>query len=154
MTDQPPGSPPGWQQQPQPGYPHTAYPAQQAPNPKGPRVWRNGLLVGLVIGLVIGAGALGLAWALSGSDGGEGAAADAEAVCGIVERTPPLTEDTPSEDMRRLAVAEVAVSMAKQDHKYQPLADTLEQAVQSWQQFEFDEVERSMAKAKQLCDEL
>lgn len=144
MTDQPP---PGSH----PGYPQPVYPGQPPPNPQGPRVWRNGLLVGLVIGLVIGAGVVGLVWAMSGSDGAE---ADAEAVCGIVERTPRITEDTPTEELRRLGVAEVMPSITEQDDRYQPLADTLDRALRALRQFDLDELDESVNRATQLCGEL
>lgn len=153
MTDQPPGNPPGWQPQPAPGYP-----APPPPNPRGPRVWRNGLLVGLVIGLVIGAGALGLAWTLSGSDSaGETSAdpaADAEAVCGIVARTPTITEDTPVDELRRWGVGEVGPSLADQDPTYEPLNEALQRAMRAMQRFDVNELREATDQVKQLCDDL
>lgn len=146
MTDQPPGNQPGWQPQPAPGYP-----VRQPTNHSGPKVWRNGLLVGLVIGLVIGAGALGLAWALSGSDGAQ---ADAEAVCGVVSRTPEITEDSPVEDFRRWGVAEVGPSLAEQDSRYEPLNEALERAMRAMQEFDTEELRASTDRVRQLCDDL
>jgi hypothetical protein len=144
MTDQPPASDqPGWNQ---PGYP-----AQPPPPPRAPRSWRTGVYVGLVGGIVAGAAAVGLTWMLSGSDGVE---ADAEAVCGIIERTPAFTTDVASEDLRRLAVADVGPSLAKQDPEYRPLADALTRMLDSMQQFDEEEMKRSSDQVKELCDDL
>jgi len=166
MTDQPPFEPnqpmpnhppppPPQPGQPQPGHPQLGYAAGPQsgqyqygpPARRGPRPW----LVGLLAGLVLGAGGLGLVWALSGSDGIE---ADAEAVCGIVDRSVIPTEDTPPDEFRRWGVSEVAVSMAERDAKYQPLADELDKALRAMQTFDFDEMGKAANRAKEICDDL
>ncbi len=139
------GPPPGSQP---PGY---GYPPPSAPS------GRAGVLVlGLVAGLVLGAGALGLAWALSGPGGGSGGDphADAVAVCGIVERTKTPDLDTPLEDLRRWGVSELGPSMAKQDPDLKPLADALERTYNAIRRLDTKEIDASVDKVRQLCADL
>ncbi|HEY0447826.1 hypothetical protein, partial [Actinophytocola sp.] len=120
------------------GYPPPGY----APGYPPPRRGGRSLVLGLVLGLVVGAGGLGLAWALS-SRGSGGVRADAQAVCGVVERTAVPTKDTSLEDFRRWGIAEVGPSLAKQDATYQPLADELAKASDAVGAFDFDKLKRA-----------
>jgi len=129
--------------------------APPPPHPEPPSPPRRGvrpLLLGLLVGLVVGAGAVGLAWALSGSDGVE---ADAEAMCGIVERTPPLSEDISQLEVRRWAVVEVAPSLAEADPRYQPLADTFADAINAFRaELDVERAQELVDRALRLCEEL
>lgn len=149
MTDQPPVPNQPGPHQPDPTDP--GVPAHPAPASGPVRSWRTGLYVGLIGGIVAGAAVVGLTWALSGSDGVD---ADAEAVCGIIERTPAYTEDASEEDMRRWGVTEVGPSLAAQDAKYQPLADALSEALERVRQFDLEGMEDTVARVNELCDDL
>lgn len=132
-------------------------PIQPTPGPGHPPPRRGvPMIVGLVIGLVVGAGALGAVWALSGPSG---AAADAEAVCGVIERTPvpssaKAMSEMSEEDYRRWAVAEVGPSFAKQDPDLKPLAEALQDIHPAIQQFDFDKAKAAAERAKELCGDL
>ncbi len=107
------------------------------------------VIIGLVIGLVFGAGIASLVWALaSDSDGGSD---DVSAVCGVVERTRVPDEDTPIEELRRWSVGEVMPSVVKENPEYRPLADALQEAVRSMQQFDFDAMRAAIDRAKGFC---
>jgi hypothetical protein len=143
MTYPPPGPPPP-PGTPSPGYGHP------------PRRRTAPLVVALVVGLVVGAGAIGLTWMLSAPSDAE---ADAAAVCGILERTPALTdeksmEDISQEDFRRWAVSEVGPSMAKRDPDLKPLADALGKILPSVQRFDIDGAKKAINRANELCDDL
>jgi hypothetical protein len=86
--------------------------------------------------------------------GSDGVEADAEAVCGIIERTPPYTEDASVEELRRWGVTEVGPSLAAQDAKYKPLADALTEALEAIQQFDREGMDRSVDRVKELCEDL
>ena len=112
------------------------------------------LVLGVLVGLVVGAGGVGLAWGLSGSSG---AAADADAVCGIILRTPDLPEkpdDITLEYTQRWAVSEVAESIAKGDATYRPLADALGDVLTSLRNFRTDDMRTAMGRARQICEDL
>ncbi len=106
------------------------------------------VVIGLVIGLVFGAGITSLVWALVTDSGGND---DVAAVCGVVERTPVPTEDTPIEELRRWGVGEVMPSVAKENPEFQQLADTVEEVVQSMRQMDFDQMRDAIDRAKGLC---
>ena len=106
------------------------------------------LVLGLVIGLVFGAGIASAVWVLISDSGGND---DVAAVCGVVERTPLPTQDTPIEDLRRWGIGEVMPSVAKANPEYQPLADAMEKAVRSMQQLDFDAMKDAVDQAKSLC---
>lgn len=136
----------------QPGGPIPAVP------PTPPRR-AGGLVLGLVIGLVFGGAAVGVAWAITASTGSDGAAADAQAVCGVVERTrtPKDAKDMENislEDVRRWGVAEVGPSMAKQDPGLKPLADALEKVLPSIQRFDVEKARAAIDEVKGLCADL
>lgn len=130
-------------------------PAQ--PSPPAPR--RVGLLAGLVIGLVVGAAAVGVAWAISASTGSDGAEADAEAVCGVIERT-PVAKDAKDmknislEDVRRWGVAEVGPSLAKQNPDLKPLGDAMQKVLPSIQRFDIEKANEAIDQVKELCADL
>ena len=114
------------------------------------------LVIGLVIGLVVGAGVTGLVWTLSEPSG---AAADAEAVCGVIERTPVPSSakamaDMSEEDSRRWAVAEVGPSFAAQDPDLEPLAEALQEIHPAIQQFDFEKAAAAVDRAKEQCGDL
>jgi hypothetical protein len=128
------------------------------PSPPAPR--RAGsLLTGLVIGLVFGAAAVGVTWAISASTGSDGTAADAEAVCGVIERTraPKDAKDMENislEDVRRWGVTEVGPSLAKQDPSLKPLADAMEKVLPSIQRFDVEKAKDAIDEVKGLCADL
>ena len=123
-----------------------------APGVPVPAPPRRAALAGLAAGLVLGAGVVGLIWATSGLDAADGARADAAAVCGVGERTPLPTNDTPIEDLRRWGVAEVGPSLAKQDPSLRPLADALEQAYRAMTVFDMKKMSDAVTRAKQICE--
>jgi hypothetical protein len=111
------------------------------------------LLLGLALGLVVGAGGVGLAWGLGSSGGGT----DAEAVCGIVARTPDPPDDFRDlsiEYVRRWSISDVAESIAAADGTYRPLADALRGVVRSLRTLDPDEMRTSIADAREACDDL
>lgn len=125
-------------------------PQPALPDPGGPGRAQL-LLFGLLAGLVLGAGVLALAWAVSASDGVD---ADAEAVCGIIERTEIPTEDTSEEELRRWGVTEVAPSLVARDPEYRTLAEALERAARAVRNFDRDEIEEATTRARELCADL
>ncbi|OLF10410.1 hypothetical protein [Actinophytocola xanthii] len=125
-------------------------PQPALPEPGGPGRAQL-MLFGLLAGVVLGAGSLGLAWAVAADEGTD---ADAEAVCGIIERTEIPGEDTPVEELRRWGVTEVAPSLAAREPEYRELADALEQAARAVRNFDRDEIERAATRVKELCADL
>lgn len=107
------------------------------------------LVLGLVIGLVFGGAIASTIWVLVGDGGGGND--DVAAVCGVVERTPLPTQDTPIEELRRWGVGEVMPSVAKANPEYKPLADAMEKAVHAMQSLDFDAMKEAVDQAKSLC---
>ncbi|MGH3878362.1 MAG: hypothetical protein ACRDSK_15140 [Actinophytocola sp.] len=132
-------------------------PVQPTPGPGHPPPRRGvPMIIGLVIGLVVGAGVLGAVWALSEPSGAE---ADAEAVCGVIARTPVPTSakamsQMSEEDYRRWAVAEVGPSFAEQNPDLKPLAEALQDIHPAIQQFDFEKAAAAVERAKELCGDL
>jgi hypothetical protein len=127
----------------------------QPPGPHQP-AGRKTLVLGLIVGLLVGAGIVGLTWALTG-DSSEGAAADAAAVCGIIERTPdPPAElrDITMEYLQRWSVSDVASSIAEADSRYRPLAEALEEVLTTMRTLEPDKMGEAIGKARSACDDL
>jgi hypothetical protein len=125
-------------------------PAYPPPGFASPPRRRGALVVALALGLVAGAGGLGLAWVLS-SDG-SGADADYAAVCGLIARTEPLTEEFEMGDMRRLTgVGELAAALAETDPTHKPLATALEESVLAAQSFDLDQAGTSLRRAQAIC---
>lgn len=111
--------------------------------------------MGLLVGLVAGAGGVGLAWGFSG--GGSGDSADANAICGIVQRTPDppaKLEDVSLEYLQRWSISDLAVSIAKTNATYQPLADALHEVSGSFRILDFDRMREAIGKARTACDNL
>ena len=136
-------------------------PAGYPQQPAGPLSGRAvPLVIGLVIGLVVGAGALGLAWMLSGSGGSDpDAEADAKAVCGVIERTrvpenAKAMEDIPLEEFRRWAVTEVGPSIAKRDPELKPLADAMRDIYPAIQRFDLEKANDAIDRVKEICADL
>jgi hypothetical protein len=134
-----------------PGYPQP--PAGYPPPGQHPRPISRikPLILGLVVGLVIGAGVLGLVWTVSVPDG---AKADAEAVCGILERTDLPDKDVPMEELRRWSAADVGPSLAKEDPDLKALGDALEKVYVSIRTLDRAEMESATAEVKEQCDDL
>lgn len=108
------------------------------------------MIVGLVVGLVVGAGGLGLAWAVSSGGSGD----DVDAVCGLIERTQPLTQEFELGDMRRLGgVSELAAALAEDDPAHQPLAEALQDSVRAAQGFDIPRSAASLRQAQDTCPE-
>ncbi len=114
------------------------------------------LVIGLIIGVVVGGGGIALIL-LTGSGPSSGPAADAAAVCGIVERTPDVPanpEEISLEYMQRWSISDVAASIAKTDTKYKPLADSLNAVLMSIRQLDLKEMRSSIQQARAACDQL
>lgn len=135
-------------------------PQDQAPPPPSPQRQPAGLavnrmlLLGLIIGLVVGAGGVGLAWGFSG---GSGDNADADAVCGIVRRTPDPSanfRDISLEYVQRWSISDVAASLAKTNATYQPLADALREVTTTIRVLDLDKMREAIGKARSACDNL
>lgn len=131
--------PPGGVFQPGPGYP---------PSSSRRGVWP--LVLAAVAGLVVGAGVTGVAWLAGGSSG---VAADIEAVCGIVERTPDPGDyqSMTLEYIQRWSIGEVAVAVAKDNSRYRPLADSLTRVNRSLRYFDLDEARAAAQAARATC---
>jgi hypothetical protein len=135
-------------------------PAQ--PVPPTPRR-AGGLLAGLILGVAVGAAAVGVAWAFSASTGSDGPeadpVADAEAVCGVIERTPVAKdakdmENLSLEDIRRWGVAEVGPSLAKQNPDLKPLGDAMQKVLPAIQTFDIEKANEAIDQVKELCADL
>jgi hypothetical protein len=113
------------------------------------------LVLGVIIGLVVGAGGVGLAWGL-GAGTGSAADADARAVCGVLARTPdPASyEDLTEEYANRFSISGVATAIAKTDGRYRPLADALDNALNSLRQFDLDAMRQHLRQARDACAQL
>jgi hypothetical protein len=134
-------------------------PGQGRPAP--PRRGGN-LVIGLVLGLLFGGAAVGVAWAITASSG-SGAdpdpRADAEAVCGVIERTKVpqnagSMKDLSLEDIRRWGVAEVGPSLAEQDPELKPLAEAMEKVLPAIQRFDVEQAKAAIDRVKQRCADL
>jgi hypothetical protein len=112
------------------------------------------LLLGLALGLVVGAGGVGLAWGFST---GSGAKADAEAVCGIIARTPDPADNVRDINLQyaqRWTIGEVVASIAATDGTYKPLANALREVQTSLRTLRPDKMRVAIDKARQACDDL
>jgi len=131
----------------------------QAPQPVHPTPRRGvPLIIGLVIGLVVGAGVVGVVWTLN-TPSDSNAKADAEAVCGVIARTPAPSsaeamKDMAPEDYRRWGVAEVGPSLAKAEAELKPLAEAMQDILPAVQRFDFEQAKTAVDRVKQLCGEL
>ncbi|XVV08182.1 hypothetical protein ACQP2X_25365 [Actinoplanes sp. CA-131856] len=116
------------------------------------------LLTGLA-GLVVGALAVGVVWAASSSFGGDESNADADvkASCAILDRLPSTwTRETfDLANTNRLAAAyALAASAAKDDSRYQTLAQAEQTAHQASLSFQFDILSIRVQDARNECDKL
>ncbi|SNY52453.1 hypothetical protein [Paractinoplanes atraurantiacus] len=116
------------------------------------------LLTGLA-GLLVGALIVGVVWAASSSLGGDksNAAADVRASCDILDRLPGTwtRESFDLANTNRLAAAyALAASAAKDDTRYQTLAETEQAAHQASLSFQFDILSIRVQDARNECDKL
>ncbi|MFF5077875.1 hypothetical protein ACFY36_12540 [Actinoplanes sp. NPDC000266] len=117
------------------------------------------LLLTGIAGLVVGALAVGVVWAASSSFGGDesNADADVQASCAILDRLPDTwTRDTfDLANTNRLAAAyALAASAAKDDSRYQALAQAGQNAHQASLTFQFDLLSIRVQDARNECDKL
>ncbi|XVU30151.1 hypothetical protein ACQPZJ_24600 [Actinoplanes sp. CA-054009] len=116
------------------------------------------LLAGLA-GLLVGAVAVGVVWAATSSFGGDESNADADvrASCAILDRLPDTwTQETfDLANTNRLAAAyALAASAAKDDSRYQSLAQAEQTAHQASLTFQFDLLSIRVQDARNECDKL
>jgi hypothetical protein len=113
--------------------------------------------VTMVIGLVVGVGAATLVWTLGSGPSSGSPAADAAAVCAIVDGTPDVPanpEDITNEYMQRWSVSEVAASVAKADDKYKPLADALNDVAKSIRYLDLKKMRTAIQQARTACTQV
>ncbi|EHY90230.1 hypothetical protein [Saccharomonospora azurea] len=153
MTDQ---TPPTWQVPPPPPQQPFQSP-QQAPT--APRGWGRAL-AGVLVGLLLGGGGVGLTWFLLSDAEGDGAAADAQEACAIVERTPTVmpTEDDVSDMHRWGAAMSLAMAAAEADPTYESLSKAIHKPLLIFQQ-KYDveddpDYQAAMTAARDACAEL
>jgi hypothetical protein len=112
------------------------------------------VVLAAVAGLVVGGGGVALAWALTGKSAATGTDADAQAVCGILGRTPDPTNfdqfGLPSAE-RWAAAANLADAVAAANSRYKPLANALAEAHTAVEQLNLPAVRAAAGKARQIC---
>jgi hypothetical protein len=125
--------------------------------PQPPSRSKRAIVVAVLAGLVIGGGGVGLAWALTAKSDPTGTDADAQAVCGILARTPdPVNFDQfgLADAERWAAAGNLADAVAAVNARYRPLADALRDAHNAVTQLDLPNVRSAAGKARQLCANL
>ncbi|WP_250006298.1 hypothetical protein [Actinoplanes sp. M2I2] len=131
--------------------------APSAPNgaaePRSLRPW----LLGGVAGAVIGALVVGILWAAGSFVGGDDAAEDAAAACGVFARVPDdWSRETVTEANTYQLGGAIALAQAagRRDAEYGPLATQAQQVQQAVVAFDIDRVEQLVVDVRNTCDEL
>ncbi|MEU8816771.1 hypothetical protein [Actinoplanes sp. NPDC048796] len=136
----------------------TPVPAYEQEAPRRRTGYLPLLLTGLA-GLLVGALIVGVVWAASASLGGteSDADADARASCEILDRLPGTwtRESFDLATTNRLAAAfALAAAAAKQDSRYQTLAEAEQNAHQAALTFQLDLLSIRVREARNACDKL